>query len=119
MQTRGDFVKVEDKKYIVYKVYDNENPNKFTINTLKISGSDFATLIKNNVKQTRMVFEKNKRHHCPYCTEFGVITLGVFTSIVDFSEDDFGGSLHLKYSLDMNSSLLSVNELNIKFRKVK
>ncbi len=114
----GNFVKIKNKKYITYKVYDNEKPDRFTVNTLKIVGNDFATLIKNNVKQTRMIFEKNRRHYCPYYTDFGVVTMGVFTSVIDFKENPLGGSLRLKYSLDMNSSLMSVNEINIEFKKL-
>ncbi len=116
----GNFIQKGSKKYIVYKEYTGEILNDCVVNTLKIEGNDdCAVLIKNNSKQTRMIFEKNRRHYCPYSTDLGAITFGVFTNDISFSGNEASGNLNLRYTLDMNSSLISSNELNIKFRKVK
>lgn len=119
LQTMGNFVQMGDKKYIVYKEYIGKTQDNFVVNTLKIIGKNCAVLIKNNLKQTRMIFEKNRRHYCPYHTDLGTITFGVFTDLIDFKEKASGGSVHLRYSLDMNAALVSENELNIEFKKVK
>ncbi len=108
-----------DKKYIVYKEYIGETPSDFVVNTLKITKDNCVELIKNNIKQTRMIFEKNRRNNCLYHTDFGALTFGVFTSDIDFSGDELGGKLKLKYTLDMNSSLISANELNVEFKKIE
>lgn len=108
-----------DKKYIVYKEYMGSTPDDYIVNTLKIAGDSCAELIKNNIKQTRMIFEKNRRNHCLYHTEFGTMTFGVFTSEIEFGGDEKGGNLKLKYTLDMNSTLISKNELDIKFKRIE
>lgn len=108
-----------DKKYIVYKEYIGETLGNFIVNTLKIKNDNCVELIKNNVKQTRMIFEKNRRNNCLYNTDFGTLAFGVFTSNIDFKGDELGGNLKLKYTLDMNSSLISANELNIEFKKIE
>ncbi len=111
-------MEIADRRYIVYKEYNEKFPQKFTVNTLKLVGDNTAILIKNNSKQTRMIFEKGRRHHCPYYTEFGTLIFGVFTSDICFSADEFGGKLELRYTLDVNSSLISKNELNLNFKKI-
>lgn len=111
-------MQINDKKYIIYKEYSDVYPQKYTVNTLKLVGFNLASLIKNNSKQTRMIFEKNKRHYCPYYTEFGTLTFGVFTNNINFSGSDIGGKLFLSYTLDMNSALISENELQLSFKKI-
>ena len=39
--------------------------------------------------------------------------IGVYTDSMDCSFNDAGGNLHLRYTLDMNSALMSENELEI------
>ncbi len=119
LKTTGNFTQIENKKYIIYKEYSDKSPEEYTINTLKLVDSEVATLIKNNSQQTRMIFEKNKRHYCPYYTEFGTLTFGIFTNNIHFNGDELSGKLFLSYTLDMNSSLISECELNLNFKKIK
>ena len=73
-------MQINDKKYIIYKEYSDVYPQKYTVNTLKLVGFDLATLTKNNSKQTRMIFEKNKR---PFRRAFisMVIGAGILTAV--------------------------------------
>ena len=112
-------MQVGDKKYIIYKEYMGNTKKDFTVNTIKITGENSAGLIKNNAKQTHMIFEKNRRNHCLYHTDFGTMMFGIFASEIEFSGDELGGKLKLKYTLDMNSELISANELDIKFKKIE
>lgn len=111
--TFGTFNEKGDKKYIVYKEYDEKIPGKFKICIIKIDSENLVTLIKNDVAQTRLVLEKGKRHYSPYYTNVGSLTLGIFTNYVNFKKQDGKVILELKYSLEFNSNLMSINEIKI------
>lgn len=111
--TFGTFKEKGDKKYIVYKEYDEKIPGKFKICIIKIDSENLVTLIKNDVAQTRLVLEKGKRHYSPYYTNVGSLTLGIFTNYVNFKKQDDKVILELKYSLEFNSNLMSINEIKI------
>ncbi len=111
--TFGTFKEKGNKKYIVYKEYDENFPDKFKICIIKIDNENMVTLIKNDIAQTRLILEKGKRHYSPYYTDVGSMTLGVFTNYVDFKNYEDKVILSLKYSLEFNSSLMSINEIKI------
>lgn len=111
--TFGTFKKKGNKKYIVYKEYDENIPDKFKICIIKIDNENMVTLIKNDIAQTRLILEKGKRHYSPYYTDVGSLTLGVFTNYIDFKIYEDEVVLNLRYSLEFNSSLMSVNEIKI------
>ncbi len=111
--TFGTFKEKGNKKYIVYKEYDENIPEKFKICIIKIDNENMVTLIKNDIAQTRLILEKGKRHYSPYYTDVGSLTLGVFTNYIDFKIYEDEVVLNLRYSLEFNSSLMSVNEIKI------
>lgn len=111
--TFGTFKEKGNKKYIVYKEYDENIPDKFKICIIKIDNENMVTLIKNDIAQTRLILEKGKRHYSPYYTDVGSLTLGVFTNYIDFKIYEDEVVLNLRYSLEFNSSLMSVNEIKI------
>lgn len=111
--TFGTFKEKGNKKYIVYKEYDENFPDKFKICIVKIDNENMVTLIKNDIAQTRLILEKGKRHYSPYYTDVGSMTLGVFTNYVDFKNYEDKVILSLKYSLEFNSRLMSTNEIKI------
>lgn len=111
--TFGTFKEKGNKKYIVYKEYDENFPDKFKICIIKIDNENMVTLIKNDIAQTRLILEKGKRHYSPYYTDVGSMTLGVFTNYVDFKNYEDKVILSLKYSLEFNSSLMSINKIKI------
>ena len=118
VKTLGDFTEIGNKKYITYKEYDEENPEKYRLSIIKFEDSGFVTLIKNGVNQSKLVLEKGKRHHSPYYTDFGMLMLGVFTNNVDFHFSDNQGEMKIKYSMDINSSFISTNEVTIKIKRI-
>lgn len=111
--TFGTFKEKGDKKYIIYKEYDEKIPGKFKICMIKIDSENLVTLIKNDIAQTRLVLEKGKRHYSPYYTNVGSLTLGIFTNYVNFKKQYDKVILELKYSLEFNSNLMSINEIKI------
>lgn len=117
IKTMGSFTEIGNKKYITYKEYDEENPEKYKLSIIKFEDPGFITLIKNGINQTKLVLEKGKRHYNPYYTDFGMLMVGIFTSKIDFSFVEGLGELSIKYSIDINSSFVSTNEVIVKFQK--
>lgn len=115
--TFGTYKEKGNKKYIIYKEYDENIPDKFKICIIKIDNENMVTLIKNDIAQTRLILEKGKRHYSPYYTDVGCMTLGVLTNYVDFKTYKDKVVLNLKYSLEFNASLMSINEIKIEATK--
>ncbi len=116
VNTLGSYLTKDGKRYISYKEYDEYNPKKFQTATLEIDGQDRLTMMKSG-SQTKLILEKGKRHNCVYDTEYGPMSLGVFTSVLKNDLDDLGGKLEVNYTLDIDSSLASRNKLLIEVCK--
>ena len=112
LETLGSYVQKGDHWYIVYKEYDEDNPNRYQTSILKVEKNDKVTLMRGN-SSTRLILEKGKRHLCQYDTGYGTLMVGVFTSSFDSTLDASGGSLQVRYTLDINSALSSNNEILI------
>lgn len=74
--------------------------------TMTRTGSTFSNL----------VFEDGVRHFCHYGTEYGDCMVGITTQELTHTLDDKGGVVYLKYSVDVNSGLMTENEITIKIR---
>ncbi len=118
LTVRGISCTKAGKRYIIYREEDPQTHNEQTT-TLKIEhteGSDTVTLIRHDAlhgHNTNLILEKGKRHQCQYGTEFGYVTLGVFTSSLTDTVTDAGGSIRISYTLDVNTNLSIINEITI------
>ena len=63
-----------------------------------------------------MTVEKGKKHHCLYGTPYGDFMMGINAFDVKNNLSPIGGTLYLKYSIDINSDFVSENELNIRVK---
>ena len=113
LTTFGSYVRRGDSRYIVYKEYTSEDKNRTRTSILRIDGGNKVTLMRGGEDSTRLILECGKRHLCQYDTEFGNMMIGVFTSRVQSELNDLGGKLEVSYTLDINSSLSSQNEISI------
>ena len=98
--------KVNNQIYIIYKEYSNKIENTCTI---KIKNDSCVNVIRHGSTESRLVLEKDKKHYCPYCTREGSFVFGIFTNTVDIDYSENKCKLDLKYSLDINSQLISNN----------
>ena len=62
---------------------------------------------------SEMMVEKNARHHTFYVTPYGELTMGIYGNQVEWSKDDNGATLKMKYSLDFNNGFVSENTMKI------
>lgn len=116
IDTLGSYVKKGDHWYIAYKEYDEDAPNRYQTSILKVEKNDKMTLMRDN-SATRLILEKGKRHLCQYDTGYGQLMVGVFTSSFSSHLDEQGGSLRVRYTLDINSSLSSNNEISVTIKE--
>lgn len=116
IDTLGSYVKKGDHWYIAYKEYDEDDPNRYQTSILKVEKNDKMTLMRDN-SATRLILEKGKRHLCQYDTGYGQLMVGVFTSSFSSHLNEQGGSLRVRYTLDINSSLSSNNEILVTIKE--
>ena len=79
--------------------------------TLKIEGDRRVTMIRYGGGESSLIVEKSVRHQCQYDTGYGSLLIGVNGDEIESHLTDEGGSYRFKYSLDINTALVSTNEI--------
>ena len=118
VNTTGTYVRKGDKRYIMYKAYD-ENSQPTRTNILKIEGNNRLTVMRGGTDGTHLILANGKRDLCQYNTGYGNLMLGISTSELQNLLTDKGGSLKVQYTLDIDSSLASSNELYITVKEAE
>ncbi len=81
-----------------------------SITTITVDGSSSASIVREGTANSVLSLEIGKKHFCQYGTPFGNMQIGVYTHAIS-NELSETGRLYLKYTLDLNSSYLSDNEI--------
>lgn len=116
-----DAVYVEEP--CLYKKSDNYafvsfDCNDKSKNIIKIDKNGIITLMRHSDEiQSKMVFEKDKKHTCTYCTKYGKIEMVVDLKEVSCKLSNDGGSIELHYTLRTGIELLSENVTVIKIKE--
>lgn len=71
------------------------------------------TMTRTGKAFSALVFEGGKRHFCHYGTEFGSCMVGITTTQLVTDLNDSGGRIFVKYTIDVNSGLVTTNELEL------
>ncbi|HCB99707.1 MAG TPA: DUF1934 domain-containing protein [Ruminococcaceae bacterium] len=117
MVTAGRYYKRNGKYYIRYKETEATGFAGVTT-TVKIDGDDAVTLTRSGQTASRLILEKGRRHLCQYNTDLGQMLLGVSGCQIHSLLNDAGGELNFRYMLDVNSNLVSRNEVHISVKEV-
>ncbi len=114
--TQGFYYKKNDSYYITY---DETEATGFegAKTILKVCSGNKVVMMRSGTKKAEMIIEQAKRHHCNYDMGYGEIMLGVSGKEVFSQLDDCGGELKFSYSLDVNTSLISENEVHINVKE--
>lgn len=118
LTTFGSYVKKGKSRYIVYKEYEEGLASQPRTSVLKIDGQDRVTLMR-GTEGTRLILENGKRHLCQYNTGYGSMMVGIFTKRLNAALDDDGGKLEISYTLDINSTLSSINEITVTVKEAE
>ncbi len=103
---------VEDDKSIIEYVENNEETGAEET-TITVFGNDTVSIVRSGQFSSEMMVEKNTRHHTFYRTPYGELTMGIYGNQVDWSADDNGGVLKMRYTLDFNNGFVSENTMII------
>ncbi len=88
--------------------------------TVFIDGGSKVDVVRSGNLDGRLTVEKGRRNLCFYQMPMGLAaTLGVFGKKIDNGLSSDGGRLYMSYTIDLNNSLVSANELEISVREVK
>lgn len=111
LSTTGTYTQRDGAQFIAYKEYDEDDPRQAHTAVLKVEPGK-VTMIRQG-SSTRLILEEGRRHLCLYDTGFGSLTVGVFTSKLKVALGQEGGSMDIRYTLDIDSNLSSQNELTV------
>lgn len=116
LMTVGNLFFKDGKQFLTYK--ESEATGfKGTTTCLELDGENKVIMKRIGANRSQLIIEKGKRHLCCYDTGHGDLMIGVFSNSIKNSLDENGGDLSFMYSLDINSSLASENEVYINVKE--
>lgn len=114
--TRGKYRRENDSYYISYE--DSEATGfSGSVTEISVTENKFASIIRTGSTHSDLVIEPGKKHHCHYETPFGSMDIGIYTHSIKNNLMDDGGNLYMKYTLDINTSYMSDNEIIMNIKK--
>lgn len=98
--------------------YEDSEATGFTgsVTTVTVFGEDYASMQRTGNAESHLIIEKGRKHHCHYSTEYGSMMMGIYTKRIINRLDENGGELYLSYSIDINSVLISENEVYMEIK---
>ena len=81
-----------------------------SVTTIKVDDSKNASITREGTANSVLSLEIGRKHFCQYGTPYGNLQIGVYTHAIENTIAE-NGRLYLKYTLDLNSSYLSDNEI--------
>ena len=99
--------------YIGYKEYDEDAPQSFYDNLIKVQDNT-VTITRKGPMRSQLMLEKGRRHQCLYQTPAGDLMIGVFTKTIEqLPSPKTAETLEVSYTLDFNNDLVSENKFKI------
>ncbi|HHX57218.1 MAG TPA: DUF1934 domain-containing protein [Clostridiales bacterium] len=115
LTTTGTFDE-KDGEYIIS--YEDSEATGFegSVTDITVKKNEIASIIRSGASSSNLIIEHRKKHFCHYATPFGEFIVGINTKKIENNLTSDGGILYMKYTIDLNSSYMSDNEiiLNIK-----
>ncbi|MEA4912790.1 MAG: DUF1934 domain-containing protein [Oscillospiraceae bacterium] len=118
LSTLGRYYK-ENGAYCISYTESEATGYQGSVTTLRVEEERRVTMLRTGAVAAELTLEKGRKHMCHYDTDFGSFILGVHADAIENKLTDKGGRLRLRYSLDLNATALSENELDITVRENK
>lgn len=101
-------------------IYEDTEATGFegSVTTIKIINGKEASITRTGTSNSFLTFEIGKKHYCQYGTPFGMFQMGVYTHAIKDTLTE-NGRLYMRYTLDLNASILSDNEITITIQNFK
>lgn len=109
--TEGFFSTEKNNSFIIS--YEDSEATGFegSVTEISVKGNSLASIIRTGTTHSELVIEPGKKHHCHYETPYGEMIVGIFTHKIENNLTSDGGHLYIKYTIDVNSSFMSDNEI--------
>ena len=85
------------------------------LTTFKIE-QDRVVLKRGGIDCEDMIFAENQKHHFLYETPYGAITMGIDTHSIKKNMSENGGSLEIRYDIEVDNITVSQNLFQINIR---
>lgn len=108
--TKG-FYEINNDSFLISYEDTEATGFKGSITEISVKADRYASVIRSGSSSSDLIMERGKKHHCQYQTPYGAMDIGIYTHFIKNNLLDDGGTLHLKYTLDINSSYMSDNEI--------
>ena len=112
LSTEGTLREFEGDYIITYSDDPTESGEKIKTQ-LTIQKNGTVILDRRGDLNSRLVITEGERNQCLYAIPQGSMTLGIYGKQVKSNMTDSGGTVKMVYSIDMNLSHLSDNEVEI------
>jgi len=101
--------------------YEESEATGFGGNTvsLAVTGDSMVVMERKGDAPANIIVEKGKKHHCHYGTPYGDFMIGITAGDIKNSLTEDGGDLYFKYTIDINSGLMSENEMIINVKELQ
>lgn len=117
LYTQGSYYKKNGSYYITYE--ESETTGFAGCRTvLKVDGGNKVSLVRHGDSRSHLMIERGERNVGYYNTGVGELMIGVSAHEIDVKLDDRGGQLYFSYSLDVNSTHISDNEVFISVKEM-
>lgn len=119
--SRGELVRKSGKFVLSYQDSEVTGFNGDTIIT--VADDDVIDVMRSGEYFSHLTLEHGQKHHYRYESEHGEFMLGVTADELNSSfldgENGCLGSVYARYTLDINSALVSQNEMYIDFNEIQ
>lgn len=112
LSTEGTLREFEGDYIISYSEDDAESGGK-TKTQLTIQKSGTVILDRRGDLNSRLVITEGERNNCIYAIPQGSMTLGIYGKEIKSNMTASGGTVKMVYSIDMNLTPISDNEVEI------
>ena len=116
LTTVGNFRIVNRKCVLAYTELQEDGSG--SIDTIISAEENCVRIIRKTDETSELLIQLHQKNLCRYNNDYGFIMIGVYCTDIDNRLNESGGILTMKYTLDVNSSVLSHNEVIIKVREV-
>ena len=81
-----------------------------SVTTIKVDDCKNASITREGTANSVLSLEIGRKHFCQYGTPYGSLQIGVYTHAIENTLAE-NGRLYFNFTLDLNSSYLSDNEI--------
>ncbi len=114
--TKGKFYLNKDTFYISYEDSDATG-FKGSVTEIAVTENRYASIMRKGTAYSDLIIETGKKHHCRYETPYGAMNIGIYTSAIKNELSEDGGDLYMKYTIDVDASYMSDNEIILNVKK--